>query len=287
MKVFITIFLLFSTSVFAFQEIQELPNFHSIVVFAPHPDDETLIAGGIIQTAVANHIPIKIVVITNGDILGHTYGSYRENETIRAMKLLGLKEEDVIFLGYGDKLMTKLLKATDPKEIFKSKAHREISYAHRGLCKKSYHECWTNEKAAYNQENVVLDINHILETYNPDGIFTTSRFDIHPDHSATQAFVMNAIIKRAELDNTFHPTLYEAIVHAPHQILWPYFNTGKIHMPNIFKSDPEVWSESFLRFKVPNRKLKLHAINKYLSQMYTPWLRDYAKEVEPFQAFQF
>ena len=38
-----------------------------ILIISPHPDDETLSSGGIIQKAVKLKIPIKILVITNGE----------------------------------------------------------------------------------------------------------------------------------------------------------------------------------------------------------------------------
>ena len=262
------------------------PLYHSIVIFAPHPDDETLFAAGIIQDAVLKHIPLKIVVVTNGDILGQKYGNDREVETIRAMKVLGVPEEDIIFLGYADQQMMTLFNSEKPTQIFKSKAHNTKTYAHRGLNHESYHKSWANEEADYNRENVKQDINLILKTYQPDGIFTTSRLDQHPDHRAVQAFVSEAIRDMAEEDNTFHPTLYEAIVHAPGELFWPYFNSQRIKIPKFLKKDSTVWTQDFFSFNVPSLHEKLAAIRKYKSQLaYTPWLVNYAKIVEPFQAF--
>ena len=70
-------------------------------------------------------------------------------------------------------------------------------------------------------------------------------------------------------------------------MLWPYPDNDEIPMLKIFKNDPGIWNEDFLRFRVPDRRLKLHAINRYFSQKYTPWLRNYAKDFEAFQAFVF
>ena len=41
--------------------------FTVILVIAPHPDDETLAAGGIIQQAITIGIDVKVIVVTNGD----------------------------------------------------------------------------------------------------------------------------------------------------------------------------------------------------------------------------
>jgi len=38
-----------------------------IMVLAPHPDDESIGCGGIIQQAVAMKLPVRIVWLTNGD----------------------------------------------------------------------------------------------------------------------------------------------------------------------------------------------------------------------------
>ncbi len=73
----------------------------TIVIFAPHPDDETLCCAGIIYRAKANGDTVKVVVVTNGDIYGTTVGYQREGESVSALQLLGLSEQDVIFLGYG------------------------------------------------------------------------------------------------------------------------------------------------------------------------------------------
>ena len=292
MKIFLTFFgiffLLFAANVWAELPIKEFPNLHSIVIFAPHPDDESLFAAGIIQSAVKNKIPLKVVVVTNGDLLGPAYGNRREVETVNAMNALGAKEKDIIFLGYADRLMMTLFNADDPMEIFESHAKRLMTYAHRGICKDSYHECWTNEEALYSRSNVVADFNHLLELYQPDGIFTTSRLDAHPDHRAVEAFLVEAIQNLSKVDNTFHPTLYEAIVHAKGEMLWPYPSNNKIKMPKMLKNDPNIWTKHFISFKVPSRHLKLLAIHQYLSQLlYSPWLIDYAKEVEPFAAYSF
>ena len=38
-----------------------------ILVLAPHPDDEVLATGGLVQQALAKGLPVKVVFLTNGD----------------------------------------------------------------------------------------------------------------------------------------------------------------------------------------------------------------------------
>ena len=42
----------------------------TILVFAPHPDDEALMGAGIIKTALTNGDTVKVVVVCNGDVNG-------------------------------------------------------------------------------------------------------------------------------------------------------------------------------------------------------------------------
>lgn len=90
-----------------------------ILVVAPHPDDESLGTAGIIRRAVEKKIPTQVVLMTTGDgyrravevyygIIEPTAEDFRRLaavrhlESINAMKELGLKEKDVIFLAYPD-----------------------------------------------------------------------------------------------------------------------------------------------------------------------------------------
>src|SRR5262252_5890272 len=78
----------------------------TLLVIAPHPDDEALMASGIMYSALSRGDMVKVVVMTNGDAGGPvpstSLGITREGETVTGMSTLGLGEQNVIFLGYGD-----------------------------------------------------------------------------------------------------------------------------------------------------------------------------------------
>src|ERR1700680_3481230 len=75
-----------------------------LIIFAPHPDDEALMASGIMYSALARGDTVTVVVMTNGDsggpTPGTTLGIAREGETVTGMSTLGLGEQNIIFLGY-------------------------------------------------------------------------------------------------------------------------------------------------------------------------------------------
>ena len=60
----------------------------TVVVFAPHPDDEALCCSGVIYAAKAAGNTVKVVVVTNGDFYGYNTGFTREAETVSAMAAL-------------------------------------------------------------------------------------------------------------------------------------------------------------------------------------------------------
>jgi LmbE family N-acetylglucosaminyl deacetylase len=73
---------------------------HKVLVFSPHPDDETLAAGGYIQAALARGIEVRVVLITDGNFRGQ--GAKRQVEFKQATTELGLQNSGLVFLEYKD-----------------------------------------------------------------------------------------------------------------------------------------------------------------------------------------
>ena len=67
-----------------------------ILVLAPHPDDEVLGAGGVIQQAVAMKLPLRIVFFTYGDSNQWSFLLYRKHPVVmpRAVETMGLVRHD-------------------------------------------------------------------------------------------------------------------------------------------------------------------------------------------------
>lgn len=66
---------------------------HRALVFAPHPDDETLGCGGLLAAFHSLQIPVQAVLVTSGDFGEHgKLGSaVREEETRAAARILGIE----------------------------------------------------------------------------------------------------------------------------------------------------------------------------------------------------
>jgi len=76
----------------------------TIMVIAPHPDDEALCCSGVIYAAKQAGNTVVVVVVTNGDDYkspaSKTNGFTREAESVAAMGTLGLGANNGIFLSY-------------------------------------------------------------------------------------------------------------------------------------------------------------------------------------------
>lgn len=71
-----------------------------VMIFSPHPDDETLGAAGLIKKSLENSADVKIVVVSDGDKRGKK--EKRHEESIKAMGILGLAENKMVFMDLPD-----------------------------------------------------------------------------------------------------------------------------------------------------------------------------------------
>jgi len=110
--------------------ILTFPAASRLLVFAPHPDDETLATGELIQLALAAGAAVRVVFATDGDNnpwpqrwserrwhIGAAdrarWGSRRRSEALVALAELGVGAESARFLGWPDLGLTENLERDD------------------------------------------------------------------------------------------------------------------------------------------------------------------------------
>jgi LmbE family N-acetylglucosaminyl deacetylase len=76
-----------------------------ILVFSPHPDDETIAVGGYIAQAVQVGADVRIALVTDGDF--HHNGQVRYTEFKKATEILGVANDNIMFLGFPDGKLDK------------------------------------------------------------------------------------------------------------------------------------------------------------------------------------
>ncbi|GFO56251.1 hypothetical protein GMSM_32580 [Geomonas sp. Red276] len=263
-----------------------------VLVIAPHPDDEALMCSGVISSSLADGTQVKLVLMTNGDLNGVASGNTRQDETVAAMAgKLGMKESDIIFLGYPDGgmapgatygtygLQPLYQKYTATTSIYAAPSGASATYGHRGLGGTDYHFYEFGSHANYNKPNAVTDLAAILADFKPDHIFITSPYDQHPDHVYSYYFLKDALASLASTLPSYAPAIHTTIIHGGTITAWPAAaNPATVFSaPVILSSTPLNWSvrESIgVPFALQNialaNNLKYQTIQSYPSQLTDP-----------------
>jgi LmbE family N-acetylglucosaminyl deacetylase len=71
-----------------------------VLVFSPHPDDESIGIGGYIAKSIENGADVEIILVTNGDFHGNEQVRYAEFK--KATEILGVPDSNLICLGFPD-----------------------------------------------------------------------------------------------------------------------------------------------------------------------------------------
>lgn len=236
--------------------------YQNIMVIVPHQDDEILMTAGILYEANQRQIPVKVVMATNGDYgcSDYSVGRARLKETIKGLSMLGIKEQDVEFLGYGDtgmpreeSFLSRLYEEKDKKKTHPSHCS-EVTY---GLEEKEeYHMKKWGVHGLYTRENFLLDLSSVIKEQKPEAIFTTSQFDSHGDHSALFLFVQEVLeqMEKEEGGKYKRPVVYSGIVHSlAGDENWPV-RSGEIDAftcPEAFETTGSLLWEERISFPVP------------------------------------
>jgi LmbE family N-acetylglucosaminyl deacetylase len=207
----------------------------SVLVFAPHPDDETLGFGGFLHDTVRSGGHVKVVVVTDGDAYFDAcffwkngcpkgnpecdsvpppdctpeemaaFGQARRGESGRALHLLGVPESDLAFLGYPDgRLKTMYL---HPDSVVAGNSSINLSATGRSFRGSNLHE----------------DIKTILYKYPRANVYTTHVQDRHRDHSALALYVQTACAAYAAETGSLRQVFW-AVIHEPgstNDLNWP------------------------------------------------------------------
>jgi N-acetylglucosamine malate deacetylase 1 len=112
-------------SVLAQSDVERLPDQTSahvgqkVLVVTPHPDDETIGAGGYIAASVKAGAEVRVVLVTDGN--HHGKKEIRHAEFERATAILGVAADELVFLNFPDASLAHgndtLLRAALEKQI--------------------------------------------------------------------------------------------------------------------------------------------------------------------------
>jgi LmbE family N-acetylglucosaminyl deacetylase len=197
-------------------------------VFAPHPDDETIALGGFLSRLARQHVPLRVVFVTNGD--GYTdavkgdfavarpteadyrrLGRRRQQEALDALVRLGVSKRDTRFLGFPDGGIAELWQShwsrTKPYVSPYTKDD-EPPYADS-----------VNPELHYVGQNLTQAMVTLMRDFEPTVIVMPHPYDTHGDHAHTSYFVteaMSELTARGVL-----PKKLMVLTYMVHNAAWP------------------------------------------------------------------
>ena len=241
-----------------------------LLVLAPHPDDETLAAGGLLQEALGLDLPVRVCFFTMGDNdeiaflftrrhpvstpgAERAQGTLRQNEAIAAATQLGLGTNDLVFLGYPDAgtldIWNHHWRTVPP---YRSPLSRASAVP--------YDRVFT-PGSAHAGEDILDDLVEVIRDFRPTHVVLPHPADHNVDHRALQLFARVALWDAAP--DVPPPLLLAAPVHLTR---WP---EPRRHLPQRSAAPPaflegDAWREFGLAaFQVAN---KLAALRRHHSQ---------------------
>ena len=242
-----------------------------LLVLAPHPDDETLGAGGLIQEALALDVPVRVCFFTMGDNneiaflftrkhpnstpgAERSLGGHRQKEAAAAVRQLGLATNEVVYLGYPDYGTLTIWKnhwRTVPP--FRSMLTRASAVPYdRALTPGSAHA----------GEDILDDLEDVVRDFRPTHVLAPHPADHNVDHRALYLFARVALWDLA--DEVGAP---EILAYPVHFTQWPEprrYHPLRPASPPHFLDAETGWMEYVLApFQASN---KFAAIRRHHSQ---------------------
>jgi LmbE family N-acetylglucosaminyl deacetylase len=175
-----------------------LPAHPRVILFSPHPDDETVGAGGLLYRLVHAGATVRVVFVTSGDGYPHAvqedfgvkhptdadyiaFGALRQREALAALEHLGVKRRAVRFLGFPDGGLAELWRMHWlPSHPYTSPYTKESSPPDA-------------DTVGYDGEDLTSVIRRVLRGFRPTVVVMPHPYDVHLDHAHASYFVTEAL----------------------------------------------------------------------------------------------
>jgi LmbE family N-acetylglucosaminyl deacetylase len=178
----------------------------TLMILAPHPDDETLCCAGMIQQAQAAGAQVYVTFMTSGDgfefdaaLVGRQLrpgpqafrhlAMTRMEEARAAARTLQIPARHLSFLGYPDGgLMHLFLEHYATPYLSPTSRLSQVIY-----------DGTVNSGHLYTGRNVELDLAAQIEAVNPDLMLVPAPQDGHADHRATSYLAVRLMARRGQI----------------------------------------------------------------------------------------
>jgi LmbE family N-acetylglucosaminyl deacetylase len=267
-----------------------------VLILVPHPDDETLACGGLIQAAVKRGADVRVVVITSGDafsIIAHDLfprkpftpalfvrlGRMRMSESLTALARLGLPPSHIQFLGYPDGGLEGMwMNFWDRKTPYNRSRTKTLRSPYGGA-----------GSSNYSGESLLNDLMTLLRRYRPTHLYYPYPGDFNRDHRSFAAFTLMALNRLSATDRSWMPPKEASyLVHWGQGWPWPFRPRpdDDLRLPSPVLLIRDRWQAMSL--DPPASKSKWSAILDYRSQFASRrnrgFLQAFVRRTEPFSA---
>jgi LmbE family N-acetylglucosaminyl deacetylase len=247
-----------------------------LLVFSPHPDDETLGTGGLMQRVLRMGGSVRVVLLTSGDGYPEgveleeqisrptaqdyrAYGELRQEEAWQVLATLGVKEQDRIFLGFPDGGLCALLRQyrSDGGPAYRSPFTLQDRPPPTEVIVPD---------TEYKGEDLKRELERVLRDFRPTIVVTPHPRDQHPDHCATFFFVRDVLSNLAASTPPLRPLFLTFLVHFGQWPMSGEAGTGaRLHPPPSFPTAETQW----IVFPLSPAEMatKRRALLQYRSQM--------------------
>jgi LmbE family N-acetylglucosaminyl deacetylase len=264
-----------------------------VLILAPHPDDEVIACAGVIQEAVKAGSQVRVVYLTNGEHNQFAFivyekripmrqgefvhmGKVRREESIKSMKLLGVNEDKLTFLGYPDfgtfTIFSQYWQTDKPYRTILTR-----------ISSVPYKED-SSFGSPYIGESILGDLKNILISYRPNKIFVSHPADVNGDHRALYLFLQVALLDLEK--NIPAPAVRPYLVHC---VGWPlprhYHPELGLKAPEKILSALPEWLEFPLSKEQLNKKHDAILLHKSQTRSSAFYLLAFARKNELFSDY--
>lgn len=234
----------------------------NIMILAPHQDDEILGAGGLIQICRSRGDTVKVVFATNGDYQGRSTACRRYHESRDALARLGISENEIYYLGYGDtgmhpnhSFLRRLL--LSPMDAPLASPISSVTYHPAG--RRTVRSLRTGQEGLLTKRELLLDLAWCFGTNVPDLLVVPSLWDTHGDHAALAALVELARPSAVAVNSV------SFLIHGGDDWRWPPRKMEPAARPPVVPR--EVWDARITLALTPEQQaLKRHLIGTFSTQ---------------------
>ena len=176
-----------------------------VMLIVPHQDDEINLMGGVMEAYVHYGSRVYPVFVTNGDC--YDQAEVRFAEALAVCEYIGIPQENVTFLGYGDRWAADgpHLYNAQPGTVMNSFKGRTATYG--TAVKEAF-----REGNAYTVDNFLQDLQDVICIVAPDVIYC-SDYDDHIDHKATSLAFEKVIGRILKENPDYRPTVYKGYTY--------------------------------------------------------------------------